>query len=177
MSDTDSQFDLRRRHPFARFHLLANAVQSQVARCRLRCSLDVRYGSTAGQKLDIFPAQTGKAPVFLFIHGGYFHALDKSQYRYVASRMVRQGYTVVLVNYDLAPKVRVVEIIHQVLTSFHCVRVSDVRHSTQSAVITSMKKCSVCCCLDFWIGAAIQPGLDGFSHCQRNMVAPAADTI
>ncbi|WP_052249099.1 alpha/beta hydrolase [Leisingera sp. ANG-Vp] len=122
VSDTDSQFDLRRRHPFARFHLLANAVQSQVARCRLRCSLDVSYGSTAGQKLDIFPAQTSKAPVFLFIHGGYFRALDKSQYRYVASRMVRQGYTVVLVNYDLAPTVRVAEIIRQVLASFHWVR-------------------------------------------------------
>lgn len=122
MPDIDSQFDLRRRHPIARYHLLTNLVQSHVARYRFSCSLDVGYGSSAGQKLDVFPAQISNAPVFLFIHGGYFRALDKSQYRYIANRMVRQGYTVVLVNYDLAPTVRVAEIIRQVLLSFHWVR-------------------------------------------------------
>ena len=41
----------------------------------------VRYGSGQRQYLDIFPSDRPGSPVHVFIHGGYFRALDKSQYR------------------------------------------------------------------------------------------------
>lgn len=44
------------------------------ARQHLRCSLDVCYGPTVAETLDIFPADTPNAPVFIFIHGGYWRA-------------------------------------------------------------------------------------------------------
>lgn len=123
MTDIDIQFNLRRRHPCARYQLLLNIGESLVAQLLLKCSLDVRYGESAGQMLDIFPAKkTARAPVVLFIHGGYFRALDKSQYRYIALPLTRSGYTTVLINYDLAPRVRVSEIIRQVLVAFEWVR-------------------------------------------------------
>lgn len=121
-TDLDAQFKLRERHPFARLHLLKNAAESHLARYSLSCELDVRYGASEGQKLDVFPARTAGAPVFVFIHGGYFRALDKGQYRYIARRMVRSGYTTVLVNYDLAPRVPVSVIVQQVIASFEWVR-------------------------------------------------------
>lgn len=121
-SELDDQFNLRKRHPVARNYLLLNALQSLMARYQLTSSLDVSYGDSPGQKLDIFPAVAEAAPVFVFIHGGYFRALGKSHYRYLANRMVRAGYTTVLVNYDLAPKVTVAEIIRQNLAAFTWIR-------------------------------------------------------
>ena len=113
MLNYDEQFNLRKRHPLGRVHLLINAVQSHIARLTLKNSLDVSYGDTAGQKMDIFPAAHPNAPVIVFIHGGYFRALDKRQYNYIAKPFVNSGCTVALINYDLAPMVSVKEIVDQ----------------------------------------------------------------
>lgn len=114
----DDQFNLRKRHPFGRWILLLNLCESLVARAILECSLDVSYGESAGQRVDIFPAREKPAPVLVFIHGGYFRSLDKRHYRYIAQGAVRSGFTTVLVNYDLAPSVRVHDICLQILKAF-----------------------------------------------------------
>ena len=44
---------------------------SAKARTRITGVLDVPYGPTRDEKLDIFPADRPGAPVFVFIHGGY----------------------------------------------------------------------------------------------------------
>lgn len=118
MHEFDEQFNLRKRHPIARSILLQNELESWIAPLLLPCSLDVSYGDSAGQKLDIFPSQNEDAPVFVFIHGGYFRALDKRQYRFIARRTAKSGFTTVLVNYDLAPSASVAEIIQQNLKAF-----------------------------------------------------------
>ncbi len=118
MTNYDEQFNLRKRHPLGRIHLLKNAVQSYVARHKLHCELDISYGESLGQKLDIFPAKQPNSPVFVFIHGGYFRSLDKRQYSYMAKPLVKAGFTVALVNYDLAPKVSVGEIVQQNINAF-----------------------------------------------------------
>ena len=117
-SNLDEQFNLRKSHRTGKYFLLLNQLQSLVARWSLECSLDVSYGESRGQRVDIFPAEGDASGVFVFIHGGYFRALDKAQYRYIARRMVPEGYTTVLVNYDLAPRVSVAEIVRQVSRSF-----------------------------------------------------------
>jgi arylformamidase len=89
------------------------ASRSARVRDRLACCLEVPYGDTSGQTLDIFPAARKDAPVHVFIHGGYWRALDKSYYSYVAPPLVRAGATVVLPNYDLCPGVRITEIVEQ----------------------------------------------------------------
>lgn len=113
MVNFDKEFNLRKRHPEGKLHLFANELQSYLTRLCFRASLDVSYGASSGEKLDIFPAARVNAPVFIFIHGGYFRALDKGQYSYLAQSFVRAGCTLVVVNYDLAPKVSVKEIIEQ----------------------------------------------------------------
>ncbi|MEM9634916.1 MAG: alpha/beta hydrolase [Pseudomonadota bacterium] len=121
-AEFDEQFNLRKRHPFARFHLLMNEFQSHFVQRVQKCQLDISYGDSPGQKIDIFPAAKVGSPVFVFIHGGYFRALDKRQYRYMAQPLAKLGYTVALVNYDLAPQVKVSEICQQVLRSFQWIR-------------------------------------------------------
>lgn len=118
MVNYDKQFNLRKRHPIAKLHMVTNALQSKISRARLNNYQNISYGESAGEKLDIFPAASDNAPVFIFIHGGYFRALDKKQYSYLATPLTKVGYTVVVINYDLAPTVSVSEICTQNLKAF-----------------------------------------------------------
>ena len=88
-------------------YLQKSAKRSVRLRKKLISLIDVPYGDTPGQTLDIFPAAGKGAPVHVFIHGGYWRSLDKSIYSHVAGPMVAAGTTVVLPNYDLCPKVRI----------------------------------------------------------------------
>jgi arylformamidase len=95
-------------------YLQKSAARSARVRKNLACRIDVPYGDTPGQTLDIFPAARKGAPVHLFIHGGYWRSLDKSIYSHIAGPMVAAGATVVLPNYDLCPSVRITDITHQI---------------------------------------------------------------
>jgi arylformamidase len=79
---------------------------SKLARERLKCTLDVRYGDQPGETLDIFPAQPG-GPVLVFIHGGYWRSLDKADVSFIAPAFVEAGVTVVTPNYALCPSVTI----------------------------------------------------------------------
>ena len=80
--------------------------------------LDVPYGDDSSETLDLFPptvpAAPGGAPVLVFIHGGYWRALDKSDHSFVAPSFSVDGALVVLPNYALAPAVTVEHITLQV---------------------------------------------------------------
>ena len=91
----------------------AYAAASAATRARLTPVLDVRYGSGKKETLDIFPAETPDAPVHLFIHGGYWRAMDKSDYSFIADVFHPAGATTVLVNYDLCPAVTLDTIVAQ----------------------------------------------------------------
>src|SRR2546425_1149083 len=66
-------------------------VASAEARAALDCRLDLAYGAHPGERLDVFPARNGPAPVHVFIHGGYWHRLDKSDSRLVARAVPPSG--------------------------------------------------------------------------------------
>lgn len=87
--------------------------RSALARSQLRCVLDVPYGATLAETLDIFPAKQANAPVFVFIHGGYWRALSSKDFSCVALGMQALGITTVVVNYALCPQVSIDEITRQ----------------------------------------------------------------
>ena len=89
--------------------VLANWAQaSALARSGATgAQLDVPYGDGAGETLDIFPAPQSGAPVLVFIHGGYWRSLDKSDHSFVAPAFNAAGATVVVPNYALCPAVTV----------------------------------------------------------------------
>ena len=76
---------------------------SAQARERLKGQLDLPYGDGPGETLDIFPAAQPNAPVVIFIHGGYWRSLDKSDHSFVAPALHDMGACVVVVNYALCP--------------------------------------------------------------------------
>ncbi|MDD2881977.1 MAG: alpha/beta hydrolase [Rhodoferax sp.] len=90
------------------------AAQSAQARNQLRCLLDVPYGPTRTETLDIFPADTPNAPVFVYLHGGYWRALSSKDFSCIALGLQPLGITTVVVNYALCPRVTLDEITRQV---------------------------------------------------------------
>jgi arylformamidase len=67
--------------------------------------LDVPYGHTALETLDVFSTDVAKAPVLVFIHGGYWRSLDKADHSFLASAFNDAGAMVVMPNYSLCPGV------------------------------------------------------------------------
>jgi arylformamidase len=83
-------------------------------RARLPCQLSVSYGASELERLDIFPAATkGPAPIFVFLHGGYWRLLDSADSCFMAECLTKAGACVVAVNYALAPFVTLAEIVRQ----------------------------------------------------------------
>ena len=77
------------------------AQDSAQVRANCPCALDLVYGPEAGETLDVFPATrpgAALAPVLVFIHGGYWRSLDKSDHSFVAPPFTLAGYCVVVVN-------------------------------------------------------------------------------
>lgn len=91
------------------------AADSARARADNPCELDLRYGDDASETLDVFPALHPKAPVLLFIHGGYWRSLDKSDHSFIAPSFTRDGACVVVPNYALAPAVTIPQITLQMM--------------------------------------------------------------
>ncbi|RYY67420.1 MAG: alpha/beta hydrolase, partial [Comamonadaceae bacterium] len=91
------------------------AADSRQARASVPCELDLPYGDQPGETLDVFPAPSPDAPVLLFIHGGYWRALDKSDHSFIAPAFTRDGACVVVPNYALCPTVTVPQIVLQMV--------------------------------------------------------------
>ena len=83
------------------------------ARASQPCTLDIVFGAGNGERLDVFPAAEHRAPVIVFIHGGYWRSLDKTDHSFVAPAFTSEGACVVIPNYDLCPAVTIPEIVMQ----------------------------------------------------------------
>ncbi|MEN5082491.1 alpha/beta hydrolase [Bosea sp. TWI1241] len=79
------------------------------------CELGVRYGEGARQSYDLFKPQEAKGEaIVLFIHGGYWQALDPSFFSHMARGLNRLGVPVAVAGYDLCPQVEVGHIVWEV---------------------------------------------------------------
>ena len=96
-------------------HLRFWTGQSQAARESLGGLTDLSYGAGPNETLDIFPASTPNAPVMVFLHGGYWRALDKSDHSFIAPSFTREGVCVVVPNYALCPVVTIPDIVMQMV--------------------------------------------------------------
>lgn len=109
----EAGYNLRARHADYEQFVARWASESAEARATLACEIDVPYGDGPGMTLDIFPATAAGAPIFVFIHGGYWRAMDKDHFSFPANALVPAGAAVASINYALAPAVTVGEIVEQ----------------------------------------------------------------
>ncbi|HVL56360.1 MAG TPA: alpha/beta hydrolase [Burkholderiaceae bacterium] len=114
----DAQYNNRLKVPHFPEYIERWRRESAAARSRLDCRADVAFGPSAAERLDVFPAAGGRSggagsPVLVFIHGGYWMMLDKSDADYVAAGFVPQGIATVVINYALMPAVSMDELVAQ----------------------------------------------------------------
>lgn len=118
-AELDVQYNARNTVPLPLFESIMQeyADQSRAARAASPCTLDVAYGAHPDETLDIFPAaepsSAGPAPVFVFIHGGYWRALSKSDASSMAPAYTHAGAVYVALNYSLAPGASLDRIVDQ----------------------------------------------------------------
>jgi arylformamidase len=72
----------------------------------------IAYGPGARNTIDFFPGD-GNGPIVVFIHGGYWQALDGSFFSHLAGGLNAHGIGVAVPSYDLCPAVTVDEITAQ----------------------------------------------------------------
>jgi arylformamidase len=101
----DQQYNNRALVPDFAEHLQKWAQASAYTRQQAACTLDVAYGDGEKETLDVFHTAASGAPVLVYIHGGYWRALDKSDQSFVAPSFTTSGAVVVVPNYALAPAV------------------------------------------------------------------------
>ena len=88
---------------------------SERARARLDCYLDVPYGTADSETLDLFRARGESRGLLMYVHGGFWRALDKKRFSFVAPALVESGITVAVVDYALCPAVQVSDIVMQMV--------------------------------------------------------------
>ena len=116
----EAQYNNRARVPDAMRQIAAWGTASAAARAGLpQARLDVRYARGAGGLLDVFPAARPPAgdlsPVMLFIHGGYWRSLAKSDFSFLAPVFTQAGAAVVVPDYALCPAVNIEHITLQMV--------------------------------------------------------------
>jgi len=72
--------------------------------------LDISYGPLEREKIDYFSA--GKnTPVVIFIHGGFWQMRSKNDFAFIADHFLKEGISVAMVGYPLAPQANMDEIV------------------------------------------------------------------
>ncbi|MBA3772163.1 MAG: alpha/beta hydrolase [Ramlibacter sp.] len=111
----DRIYNNRQRVPQHPEHLRRWTADSAQAMRSQQRELDLRYGGGPNEHLDVFPAPQPGAPVLVFIHGGYWHAMDKRDHAFVAPAFTHEGVCVVVPNYALCPAVTIPQITMQMV--------------------------------------------------------------
>ena len=88
--------------------------RSKAIRAMPGARLDVRYGNRERALFDYLPANVSGAPLFVFIHGGYWQRNGKEIFAFVADGPRVHGIDTAVVGYTLAPAARLSQIVMEI---------------------------------------------------------------
>ena len=111
------------------------AAQAQKVRATAKSWLNVPYGNSPREMLDIYAADKPGGPVLVYIHGGYWRSGSKEDNCNFVPTFTKRGATVVLVEYDLCPQVTVTDIVRQTRSAIAWVCKNIIRYSGDPARI------------------------------------------
>jgi arylformamidase len=111
--------------------------ESAAIRAEPHGRLDVRFGTRPRATLDYFPSGSENAPLFVFIHGGYWQRNEKERFSCLSKGPRQHGINVAMPGYTLAPEARLGDIVfevHEALT-FLAVRAGELGFDGQKIFI------------------------------------------
>jgi len=112
--DYEAEYNNRARVSEHPTHIAGWARDAAAYRAAAPHVADVPYGDTPREKYDFFPApKESIGPIGLFIHGGYWQALDKSFFSHLAAGPNACGMSVAVAGYALCPDVPMNTIVNQ----------------------------------------------------------------
>ncbi|XP_055319834.1 kynurenine formamidase isoform X2 [Sitodiplosis mosellana] len=99
----------------AKVHCVYHSVQSERVRRAIQFET-VQYGQTfTNETFDIYGIDLPKdAPIFIYIHGGYWQELDKTVSAYVVEPLYKAGHKVIVLDYDLCPNISLEQLVDQI---------------------------------------------------------------
>ena len=114
--ELDAQYDLENTVEDISLYADFYANESEKVRAEFEHRLDVPFGPTLAEHLDLYPAPGAEqpAPVLVYLHGGYWRSRTSKEFGFVARGPASRGVATVVVNYALCPEVTIDEIVRQV---------------------------------------------------------------
>ncbi|MDN3520381.1 alpha/beta hydrolase [Halomonas ramblicola] len=79
-----------------------------------KVSRDLPYGQAGLQRFDFFPVPRPHARLLIFIHGGYWQAMDKAEHAPLLAGHLAAGWAVAVLNYRLCPEVTIADQVEDV---------------------------------------------------------------
>lgn len=113
--DYETEYNNRARVPEHPEIIAGWARDAAAYRAEAPCELGVRYGEGERQTYDLFKPETARTEsLVMFVHGGYWQALDPSFFSHMARGLNRLGVPVAVVGYDLCPQVDLGHIVWEI---------------------------------------------------------------
>lgn len=116
--ELDAQYNLRALIPESatRYEKFCES-ESRSLRAELDHRLDIPFGPTLAEHLDVYPAPgtaaSGGAPVLVYVHGGFWVLRTSKEFGFVARGPASSGVATVVTNYAVAPAVKLGEMVRQ----------------------------------------------------------------
>jgi arylformamidase len=83
---------------------------------------DVPYGVGERQKFDLFQPIGDVKGVLVFIHGGYWMALDRKDFSHLAKGPLARGWAMAMPSYTLAPEARIGAMTLEIVQALQVIR-------------------------------------------------------
>lgn len=96
--------------------------RSANTRARSAIALDMPYGDGERHRIDIFGSGRPNAPLFVFLHGGYWQRNSKEMFSVLAEGPLAHGFDVAMPGYTLAPEASLTRIIEECETAIRLLR-------------------------------------------------------
>jgi arylformamidase len=110
---------------------------SAAFRARDGWRLDLAYGAEPRQKWDIYPAAESRAPVLIFIHGGYWQRNSRELFAIMAQGALASGLTVSMPGYTLAPEATLTRIVGEIRAGLDWLAREGAAHGAGGPAIVS----------------------------------------
>jgi len=103
-------------------------ARSDAFRKRYAEGLDLAYGPRPRNKIDLFRCGAAKAPLFAFIHGGYWQRNAKETFACMAAGPLANGMDAAFIGYTLCPEATLSEIVDEIAAAVRWLRREGPRH-------------------------------------------------